>query len=144
MMRVNLLILIVLSPALFSSGCKTEVVDPNTDCPDKVIISESAYKDPPEDELTIISSAIMDDCMTIEFSSSGCDGSKWEIKLIDANVIMESYPVQRNLRLSLRNTEECDAVITKKVSFDISPLQLEYEKILLNLTNSGDQVLYEY
>lgn len=143
-MRTYLLILVVLSPLLFSSGCNTEEVDPNPDCPTMAIIDAKKYKNAPDDELTIISAVITDDCLNITFSASGCDGSSWEVKLIDADVIMESYPVQRNLRLSLRNNEACDAVISQQVSFDIGPLQLDYDKMYLNLRNSGEQLLYEY
>ena len=143
-MMKQIAFLLILAPCLWATQCIDTPIEPNPDCPDSVIISESDYKNAPADELTIISAEIINDCLFIEFTSSGCDGSAWEIKLIDANVVMESYPVQRNLRLSLKNQEECDAVITMTVSFDISPLQLEYDKIKLNLTNSGDQLLYEY
>lgn len=140
----RLLFLLLLTPILWAMQCDEKLVDPNPACPEQVVVSESDYKNAPADELTVIDAFILNDCLTIEFAASGCDGSAWEVKLIDANVVMESYPVQRNIRLSLRNQEECDAVITKTVAFDISPLQLEYDKILLNLTNSGAQLLYEY
>ena len=138
------LILLSFVPFLWGTQCHEDLLEPNPDCPERVIISEADYKNAPADELTILGASIAEDCLTVEFSASGCDGSAWEIKLIDANVVMESYPVQRNLRLSLFDQEECDAVITKTIAFDISPLQLDYDKILLNLTNSGEQLLYEY
>lgn len=140
----QLVILLIFSPLFLSIQCKTEAIEPNPDCPLSVIVSENEYNNAPDDELSIVSASITGDCLNIEFASSGCDGSTWEIKLLDANVIMESYPVQRNLRLSLKNIEECDAVIARSISFDLRPLQLNYDKILLNLTNSGDQLLYEY
>lgn len=143
-MKLQLVFLLLISPLLLSQSCESETIDPNPDCPERVEISSKLYAEAPSDELSILSAVISGDCLEIEFTASGCDGSAWEIKLIDADVIMESYPVQRNIRISLKNQEECDAVITKELSFDISPLQLDYDKILLNLTNSGDQLLYEY
>jgi len=138
------ILLLLATPLILAMQCKTITVEPNPECPEPVIISENEFRDAPADELTIISAEIINDCLNIEFASSGCDGSTWEINLYDANVIKESYPVQRDLRLSLKNQEECDAVITRNVSYDISPLQLDYDRIFLNLINSGEQLLYEY
>jgi len=68
----------------------------------------------------------------------------WEIKLIDADTIIYSNPPERNLRLSLKNEELCDAVISKEITFDVSLLKLATNKIKLNILNSGDQILYIY
>jgi hypothetical protein len=64
--------------------------------------------------------------------------------LIDSEAILESNPPQRNLRLSLKNEESCEAIINKEVSFDISKLQVDGKKVLLNIFNSSGQILYEY
>ena len=63
---------------------------------------------------------------------------------IDSEAILESNPPQRNLRLSLKNDELCQAFITKEITFDIDILQVDGNNVLLNLINSGDQILYEY
>jgi len=78
-------------------------------CDNKVVVSASEYLNAPADHLTINSIEIIGDCLVIDFGSSGCDGSTWELKLIDEDVILESYPPQKNLRLSLKNVEVCDA-----------------------------------
>ena len=140
----RLIILLAVSPFLWAMQCSKVAVEPNSSCPVQVIISEDRFRNGPADELEVATVEIIDDCLIVEFSSSGCDGSTWEVNLYDAATIKESYPVQRDLRLSLTNREECDAVISRSLTFDLRPLQLEYEKILLNLTNSGDQLLYEY
>ena len=82
--------------------------------------------------------------MKINFSSSGCNGDTWELKLIDSEDILESNPPQRNLRLSLKNEESCLAYITKELTFDISNLQVNGNKVQLNLTNSDKNILYKY
>jgi hypothetical protein len=140
----HLVVLFVLTPILWAMQCNKVAVEPNPSCPVQVIISEDRFRNAPSDELTIKKAEIISDCLIIEFTAGGCDGSNWELNLYDANAIKESYPVQRDLRLSLKNTENCKALISQSVSFDLRPLQLEYDKILLNLTNSGDQLLYEY
>jgi len=113
-------------------------------CCQQVIINSDEYQNAPNDALEIVNVELEGDCLSIRFESSGCDGNSWGIKLIDSEAIMKSYPPQRNLRLSLKNEEPCDAIVTKEIAFNVSNLRLEYDKIILNITNSGDQVLYEY
>ena len=113
-------------------------------CSLSVIISAEEYQNAPDDGLEILSVHIEGDCLIIQFESGGCDGNSWEVKLIDSEEVMESYPPQRNLRLSLKNEEPCDAVVAKEIAFNVRSLRLDYDKIKLNITNSGDQVLYEY
>ncbi len=83
------------------------------------------------------------DCLNIKFAASGCDGNTWFVKLIDSGSIAESHPCQRTLRLSLENKENCMAVISKEISFDIKDLRIiGNNKVILNI---GDRsILYEY
>ncbi len=119
--------------------------DDNSDnCNKVVIISSELYTNAPADQMTINSLDLNENCLNISFSSSGCDGSTWEVKLIDSELILESNPPQRNLRLSLKNEEECEAYITKELTFDINNLKIDGNQVLLNITNSDDQILYEY
>lgn len=113
-------------------------------CENQVIVSADEYVSAPDDLLTIINAQISGDCLKIKYGSSGCDGSTWELKLIDSGIILESSPPQRNLRLSIKNDELCDAYFEKEISFDISNLQVSGNQVLLNLTNSGDQFSYNY
>ena len=125
------------------SACSS---DDNTtsNCDQITIIDSNQYKNSPNDQLTVNSLEINDNCLKINFSSGGCSGDTWVLKLIDSEAILESNPPQRNLRLSLKNIELCEAYITKEITFDINKLQVVGNRVLLNLTNSGDQILYEY
>lgn len=113
-------------------------------CDFETIVSAEQFQNAPSDQLTINSIEIEDHCLTINFTSSGCDGNSWEFDLIDADEIMESEPPQRNLRLSLKNEELCDAVITKEATFHLSNLQVDGGRVILNITNSSESILYEY
>lgn len=114
-------------------------------CDANTLISATDYENAPSDQLAINSLEINDDCLKINFSSSGCDGNSWVLKLIDSEHIFESFPPQRNLRLSFKNWEDCLAFITKELTFDISNLQVDGNKVQLNLTNSENlNILYEY
>ncbi|MDL2262447.1 hypothetical protein LJC11_02970, partial [Bacteroidales bacterium OttesenSCG-928-I21] len=114
-----------------------------SDCDQDVIISQTEFQNAPNDPVSIISAEIIENCLKIKFAASGCDGNSWIVKLIDAEVVAESYPCQRGLRLSLDNKEMCDAVITKEISFNIEDLQIgKNDKVLLHI--GGKEILYEY
>lgn len=138
----NLFLLVLISILLLSCSDGDDP-DPNG-CNLGTVISQERYRNAPSDELTINSLEIEGDCLKINFSASGCSGESWKIKLIDSGSILESDPPQRNLRLSLENKELCDAFITRELSFNIIKLRVEGGRVELNLTNSGDQILYAY
>ena len=140
--RRSILVLILIAMALMA--CDEENEKPQNICNRDVIISATEYKSAPNDPLTISKLEMDGDSLRISFRSSGCSGNTWELKLIDAGIIMESYPPQRNLRLSLKNEEVCDAVISKEVAYNICELQVEGELVLLNIINSGEQIQYQY
>lgn len=140
-MKLKILMAFVLSTSFL--GCSKDN-DDNTICEFATIISSEAYENAPSDVLTINSLEINDNCLKINFSSGGCNGNSWEIKLIDSEAILESNPPQRNLRLSLKNEELCYAYITKELTFDISNLRVDGNQVQLNITNSDDTILYEY
>ncbi|TPN88868.1 hypothetical protein [Aquimarina algicola] len=113
-----------------------------SNCDDTILISKILFDTAPSDQLFINNLEIIGNCLTINFSSGGCDGNSWEVKLIDSEAILESNPPQRNLRLSLKNEELCLAFITKELSFDISSLRMIGSPVQLNITNSDDTILY--
>ncbi|MCL8009482.1 hypothetical protein M8845_18825 [Gelidibacter japonicus] len=137
------LILILIGIAFFSCSNDDDNGNQNN-CDFKTIINKNQYETAPSDPLGINSLEINDNCLKINFSSSGCGGETWEIKLIDSEDIMESNPPQRNLRLSLKNEEVCLAIVTKELTFDISNLQVGGNRVQLNITNSEETILYEY
>jgi hypothetical protein len=140
----KILILILFGTTILS--CSNDDNGGNSNnCDFETIVSAEQYENAPSDQLNINSLEINSNCLKINFSASGCDGNSWEVKLIDSEQIMESNPVQRNLRLSLKNNEDCTAVPSKTLTFDISELQiLDDNQVYLNITNSDDQILYEY
>lgn len=113
-------------------------------CALETLISTEQYATAPNHQLSINSLTIDDNCLKINFSPSGCSGDTWELKLIDSEVVLKSSPPQRNLRLSVKNEELCEAYITKELTFNILNLRLDGHKVQLNLTNSDKNILYEY
>lgn len=89
--------------------------------------------------------AVVGDSLVVEVTSSGCSGSSWVFKVFDSEVIAESYPIHRFMRIFLDNKELCLAVITKKVSFDLKPIRTTgYKNIIINLDKWTSQLLYSY
>lgn len=78
-------ILILLSAFVIFSSCEkaadkaTGDVTPGANCDEKVIISPTEFKDAPNDPFYISSMTIVDDCLKIKFSVSGCDGTSWVV-----------------------------------------------------------------
>ena len=62
-----------------------------------------------------------------------------------AQQVLESFPVQRKLKMLLQNDEECDAVITSSAQFDLTSIQLtEYDEILIRLDGVDGLISYRY
>ena len=140
----KILILTIIGIAVLSCSDNDDNGNSNN-CNFSSIVSAEQYENAPSDQLTINNLEINGDCLVINFSASGCDGNIWIVKLIDSEQILESNPIQRNLRISLENNEDCNAVPNKTLTFDISNLQIQDDnRIYLNITNSGDQILYQY
>jgi|AP95_1055475.scaffolds.fasta_scaffold00484_6 hypothetical protein len=113
-------------------------------CDKCVIISKELYNQTNTENYIIDNAIIVDDCLEVVISSSGCDGNSWKIELFDLAAISESNPIQRNLKIKLTNSEDCLAFITKQISFDIKQLRTNDNQILLDLEKWEELILYSY
>lgn len=130
---------------LFSCNKDSETTLPSNLCEKQVIINHDEYNSAIIDpSMTINNLEINGNCLNINFTSGGCDGNSWIVKLIDSGSVEESNPQKRLLVFSLKNEEVCDALITKDISFDISDLQVNGNEVVLNITNTHNSILYEY
>lgn len=107
-----------------------------------VIIDNSFYKETTTNNYTITNIKLESNFLTIKISSSGCSGDSWQAVLVDANEILESNPIQRNIKLALENQESCLAVFENEFTFDISELKDGYDTISLNLEGWNTQIFY--
>ena len=126
------IILLLFCTLLMNFQCDDDDVVQTSLCDDTVLLDNSAYQ-------------TSEDCLKVNISSSGCDGSTWELTLIDSEDIAESMPPQRYLKLILVNNEACLAVFNKEQSFDISTLRIEgINEVLLNIEDFPEPILYSY
>lgn len=117
----------------------------STNCDDLIEISPNRYQAGASNNYTISQVSIVENCMEITYSSSGCSGNSWEASLLDAGEVLESFPIQRRIKMILNNEEACQAIFTKTTSFDLSPIQTEnYTEIMLNLDGYSEQIRYSY
>lgn len=137
------LLTILLSAITVSCITKMEEV-PDSD--NKIVVLDNIlYTKAITNNYTIKSAAVVGDSLVVEVTSSGCSGSSWVFKAFDSEVIAESYPIQRYMRISLDNKELCLAVITKRVSFNLKPVRTTgYQIIVINLDKWVAQLLYSY
>ena len=109
-------------------------------CDKCAVINRKLYNQTTTDHYGIQNITVDQDCLEIEFGSSGCDGKSWEIDLVDLGSISETAITQRDLKLKLINSEDCEAFIIRTISFNINPLQLYNIK----KADYKDLISYEY
>ncbi|WP_298498084.1 hypothetical protein [uncultured Algibacter sp.] len=114
-------------------------------CDNLVIIDESYYNTFDSGNFTFIDAEVIDNCLSVTISASGCDGNSWAYNLVDSGSIAESLPEQRYLKLELLNEEACLAVFKRTVSFDLTPIKIEgSNEIILNIEGFESSINYKY
>ncbi|WP_417371697.1 hypothetical protein [Gelidibacter japonicus] len=108
------------------------------------------FKNRPDDDgsgrngFEITSAEIIDDCLVIGILSGGCTGNTIEMDLVDAGRVSETTVLQRDLKLFIDNTELCNAIVGKRMSFDLTSLRTQNKEISLNLERWDGQLIYTY
>ena len=114
-------------------------------CGPAAVIAPSFYNSSESNGFDILNAEIFDNCLTVEFSSGGCDGSSWSLVLVDSGAIAESNPEQRYLKFIFDNAEECEALLTQTRSFDLVNIQLDgRDTVLLNIEGIDGLLTYTY
>ncbi|UAM98093.1 hypothetical protein K8354_17730 [Polaribacter litorisediminis] len=107
-----------------------------------VFIDNNLYQETATNNYTITDVQLDEHLLTIKISSSGCSANSWKAILVDANEILESDPIQRNIKLSLENNEACLAVFGREFTFDITILKEEFAEVIFNLEGWHHQIKY--
>ncbi len=126
------------------SDSSNKIATQNCDNQSQIIDTE-AYNNLTTTNYMITGIALNENCLDVTISSSGCSGINWQMNLFSTNNLPDSFPLQRNLKLQLINEEACLAVISKTVSFDLTPLQIAgQDQITFNIEGWGEQIVYQY
>ncbi len=131
---------------IFSCSKSKDIITdtPASDCDSPVLVDADLYDSAPSDEFQFHSVSIDGNCLKLAVQyGGGCEEVIFQ--LIDASVVMESFPIQRNVRLSLEDNDPCEALVTQELSYDLTPLQVDgYSKIILNLQDFDGNLVYNY
>jgi len=138
------ILLLSLTTIIGLTSCEKNDDNNSITCGKQIILDEDLYDSVNTQYYTILDAVITDDCLEVEIYSGGCDGSTWEVSLVDSEAIAESYPIQRFIKLSLKNEEICLAMVAKRYSFDLKPIRTTDNQISLNLENWSNPLLYSY
>ena len=128
-MRKLLFLVLILLYSCSSSSDSALALEP---CGDFVIENQTIYDATDISNYTTTDVNVLNNCITVRITSSGCDGNSWTASLIDSEQETLSIPPERFLRLELTNNEACQSVFERSYTFDISTIRV---------TGSGTLVL---
>ncbi len=139
-------ILCTLLMAFVLLACESDDNAPSSEICDVLAeISESRFNATDNTNYLIEEARIVGDCLEVQLQSGGCDGSTWSARLFDSGSIDDSLPPQRAIIIALKNNEECDALVSRSFSFELTPLQLANEEsVLLLLTGWTPALEYDF
>lgn len=143
-MNYKIIIAFMLLAFLFVK-CKDSGTDSaNTLCDKDIIIEDSLYADMPDDEYFLKSVEISGDCLSITIQYGGGCGNV-EAELVGSEAIEKSYPPQREIRLSFKDEDTCEALVNKKFTFNLTPARyIGGKSIILKIKNRSEPVTYNY
>ena len=133
-------IYLIFSVIIFMS---CEESDSITNTNENVIIDANQYQKTNTNNYTIIDVKLEGDLLTIKIGASGCSSESWKAILVDSSAILESNPLQRNIKLNLENNEACLAYFEVEYTFNIQSLTQNLSPIYFNLEGWNTQILHE-
>ncbi len=105
------------------------------------LIDDAIYAADTPVYFTINAIEIDEDCLAVNISSGGCDGTTWELGLVTQTP--ETTTV--NGKLVLENEEPCDAYLMKDFFVDLSSLQQSgASEVTLVIEDWGETIIYNY
>lgn len=125
--------------------CNKNELPVNSNCDKVTVVSDSRFENAPRDDFDFVSAEIEGDCLEVAVRyGGGCGGAKFE--LIGNNVLKESLPLQRFVVISFDDKDNCEALIIKTLSFDLTPLQVgNTNEVAIRINGiSRTSLLYRY
>ena len=117
----------------------------------QIVIDETKLNSIESDEFAISSASVQNDSLKVVVQyGGGCGLATFE--LITDGAFMESDPVQLNVTLSFDDKDDCEAYITKEISFDLRNLAQHYQNsyqlstgtIIIHLQNYSGELIYSF
>ena len=136
---------LVLMCSLAISSC-SDKEPPSAQCNRAIIVSNTNYdKAKDESDFRIRDVSISGNCMTIEYSyGGGCGDIETELVAAENSVQNTMNLPYRELKLSIDDNDNCEALITTSEDFDISALQNEGNSTIIRLHKWDEEIIYAY
>ncbi|MEP1488287.1 MAG: hypothetical protein ABJK28_07655 [Algibacter sp.] len=122
-------------PDFDSEATNKTVIFTDRYCEKGTIISPNLYKELESSSIT--SAEIQEDCLLLTFSILSTQDRIEDVTLVDSGAILESFPIQRNLKFNIKENLTKPTSISVTTFFDISNLAEQGETVLLNIENYG-------
>lgn len=119
-MRKLLFLILIL---LCSCSTNNDSALASAPCGDFVIENQAMYNATDISNYTITDVNVLNNCITVRITSSGCNGNSWTASLIDSEQETLSIPPERFLRFELTNNEACQSVFERSYTFDIGMIR---------------------
>lgn len=140
-MKLNLFIYLFFLLISLSS-CKKETVNSIT-CPISVLIDNTLFDNSSSDEFEYVDVQVENNCLVLTIRyGAGCE--KIQTQLLAKKILsVESSPLE--LKFILTDKDDCEKLITEKIYFDLTLLQVtEKNSITLKLENWQEELVYQY
>jgi hypothetical protein len=116
-------------------------------CDAFAVLDNSAYQNGPDDPYFLREASVEGDCLYLRFQyGGGC--KEVDFELVSAFQLGETDPLTRFVRLALDDDDNCEALITEEVTFNLKPLRVEGEnelRVLLSNPEGEDvPLVYSY
>lgn len=109
------------------------------------IVSESEFSNIETSNYIITDVELNGDCLQITIQTGGCDPNFMGMGLYSPDAFYGQHPANRQLKVELDNNQLCDALFSKTVSFDVTPLRLEDQNELELLIDGWQaSIVYVY
>lgn len=143
----RLIVIVFLSGILFGACCHFDdvVVPIISNCDKEAIENETRFQQTSTNNYNITNVVLNGDCLEVTISSSGCDPNGWVMSLVASENVVETLPIQQNIKIELINNQACLAVFQKTVSFNLTPLQaVGQNQIQLSVFGWNQPIMYQY
>lgn len=113
-------------------------------CTNKVVIDDTLFQSAPNDQFMFDSVWINGDCLHLVVRYSGGCGDAF-FNLYTSHSIIKTNPPGRDLRISFEDLDNCEALIQKELSYDLTPLRLVGTNTIFIWINDLEQkLIYKY
>ncbi|GLB50156.1 hypothetical protein [Neptunitalea lumnitzerae] len=137
-------VLAVLITAISCSEDEPSVVR-SAQCGEFVVLSTSGYNGTPSSSFSILEAELVEDCLTLTVSASGCSGNTWQGTIYAADYEIVNAEVVFDARLDVVNIEACTAVPSTEMVFDVSSLQVSGENsVMISIDGWNADLVYSY